>query len=52
MGQPRRINEYLYEDKPDGTFARIAAGADADVIVCGHTHRPYEKTVGRHLVHQ
>ena len=45
-GSPRRINEYLYEDKPDATFARIGAAADADVIVCGHTHRPYEKTVG------
>jgi putative phosphoesterase len=44
-GSPRRMNEYLYEDKPDATFARIAAGADADVIVCGHTHRPYDKTV-------
>ena len=44
-GSPRRINEYLYEDKPEATFARIAAGADADVIVCGHTHRPYVKTV-------
>lgn len=44
-GSPRRINEYLYEDKPDATFARIAAGADADVIVFGHTHRPYDKTV-------
>ena len=44
-GSPRKINEYLYEDKPDSTFARIAAGADADVIVFGHTHRPYEKTV-------
>jgi len=44
-GSPRRINEYLYEDKPDSTFARIAAGAEADVIVCGHTHRPYDKTV-------
>jgi putative phosphoesterase len=44
-GSPRRINEYLYEDKPDQTFARIAAGANADVIVCGHTHRPYHKTV-------
>jgi putative phosphoesterase len=44
-GSPRRINEYLYEDKPDATFARIAAAADADVIVCGHTHRPYDKTV-------
>jgi diadenosine tetraphosphatase ApaH/serine/threonine PP2A family protein phosphatase len=39
------MNEYLYEDKPDATFARIAAGADADVILCGHTHRPYDKTV-------
>jgi putative phosphoesterase len=46
-GSPRKINEYLYEDKPDATFARIAAGADADVIVCGHTHKPYDKTVGR-----
>jgi putative phosphoesterase len=45
-GSPRRINEYLYEDKPDATFARIAAGAAADVIVCGHTHRPYDKRVG------
>lgn len=44
-GSPRRINEYLFEDKPDATFARIAADADADVIVCGHTHRPYDKTV-------
>ena len=44
-GSPRRINEYLYEDKPDSTFARIAAAADADVIVCGHTHKPYEKSV-------
>jgi putative phosphoesterase len=45
-GSPRKMNEYLYEDKPDETFARIAADADADVIVCGHTHRPYDKTVG------
>ena len=48
-GSPRRINEYLYDDKPDVTFARIADGADADVIVCGHTHQPYTKQVGRTL---
>jgi diadenosine tetraphosphatase ApaH/serine/threonine PP2A family protein phosphatase len=46
-GSPRRINEYLYDDKPDATFARIAAGADADVIVCRHTHRPYDKSIER-----
>lgn len=45
-GSPRRMNEYLFEDKPDSTFARIAAGADADVIVCGHTHKPYTKRIG------
>jgi predicted phosphodiesterase len=45
-GSPRKMNEYLYEDKPDSTFARIAADADAAVIVCGHTHRPYDKKVG------
>jgi predicted phosphodiesterase len=44
-GSPRRINEYPYEDKRDATFARIAAGAGAGVIACGHTHRPYVKTV-------
>jgi len=44
-GSPRKINEYLYEDKPDATFARIAAMAKADVIVCGHTHKAYDKTV-------
>jgi putative phosphoesterase len=44
-GSPRRMNEYLYEDRAEATFARIAAGAAADVIVCGHTHRPYGKTV-------
>ena len=44
-GSPRRSNEYLYEDRAESSFARIAAGADADVIVCGHTHRPYDKTV-------
>ena len=48
-GSPRRMNEYLFEDKPDATFARIAAGADADVIVCGHTHKPYTKKIGESL---
>jgi putative phosphoesterase len=44
-GSPRKINEYLYEDKPDATFARIAECAHADIIVCGHTHKPYDKSV-------
>lgn len=48
-GSPRKMYEYLFEDKPESTFERIAAGADADVIICGHTHRPYTKQIGETL---
>lgn len=44
-GSPRRINEYLFDDRPASTFQRIAESADADVIACGHTHKPYLKEV-------
>ena len=40
-GSPRKVNEYLFEDKPGRTFERIAAGADCDVLVFGHTHQPW-----------
>ena len=40
-GSPRKVNEYLFEDKPAKTFERIAAGSDCDVLVFGHTHNPW-----------
>jgi putative phosphoesterase len=40
-GSPRKVNEYLFEDKPAKTFERIAANADCDVLVFGHTHMPW-----------
>jgi putative phosphoesterase len=40
-GSPRKVNEYLFEDKPARTFERIAALADCDVLVFGHTHQPW-----------
>jgi putative phosphoesterase len=40
-GSPRKVNEYLFEDKPARTFERIAGGADCDVLVFGHTHKPW-----------
>ncbi len=40
-GSPRKVNEYLFEEKPARTFERIAAGADCDVLVFGHTHQPW-----------
>jgi predicted phosphodiesterase len=45
-GSPRKINEYLFEDRPDSSFQRLAAGSDADIIVFGHTHKSYAKRVG------
>ena len=42
---PERLNEYLFEDTPEARFREIAAGAEADVVVFGHTHRPYVKVV-------
>lgn len=44
-GSPRRINEYLFEDRPLASFQRLAASSQADIIVFGHTHRPYTKLV-------
>jgi putative phosphoesterase len=45
-GSPRKVNEYLFEDKPQKTFERIAAGADCDVLVFGHTHQPWIHAYG------
>jgi putative phosphoesterase len=43
-GSPRKVNEYLFEDKPARTFERIAHGAECDVLVFGHTHQPWIHT--------
>jgi putative phosphoesterase len=45
-GSPRKVNEYLFENKPAHTFERIAAGADCDVLVFGHTHQPWVREYG------
>ena len=44
-GSPRKMNEYLFEDRPLSSFERLAASSGADVIVFGHTHKPYAKQV-------
>ena len=44
-GSPRKINEYLFEDRPLSSFQRLAASSNADIIVYGHTHKPYTKLV-------
>jgi diadenosine tetraphosphatase ApaH/serine/threonine PP2A family protein phosphatase len=51
-GSPRKINEYLFADRSDATLERLLDMADADVLVCGHTHIPYHRILpsGRHVV--
>lgn len=51
-GSPRRVNEYLYEDRPAASLERLLDLAKADVLVCGHTHKPYHRVLpsGRHVV--
>ena len=44
-GSPRKINEYLFEDRPDASFQRLAASSRADVLLFGHTHQPYTKSI-------
>jgi putative phosphoesterase len=45
-GSPRKVNEYMFADKPARTFERIAAGADCHVLVFGHTHQPWVAEYG------
>jgi diadenosine tetraphosphatase ApaH/serine/threonine PP2A family protein phosphatase len=51
-GSPRKINEYLYADRPDASLERLLDLAEVDVLVCGHTHLPYHRVLpsGRQVV--
>jgi len=44
-GSPRRINEYLYEDRPEASLRRMLESLNIDALVCGHTHKPYHRVV-------
>ena len=43
-GSPRRINEYLFEDRAEKSMVRILEQADAHIMCFGHTHKPYHRT--------
>ncbi|MBI5859117.1 MAG: metallophosphoesterase family protein [Sphingobacteriales bacterium] len=56
-GSPRRINEYLFEDREEKSLWRIMEQADADIMCFGHTHQPYHRILpsqpiaGQHYRH-
>jgi putative phosphoesterase len=40
---PSKNNLYWYEDRPEKFFREMAVKVDADVMIYGHTHKPYRK---------
>ena len=42
-GSPRKINEYLFEDRDEKSLVRIMHDAGADIMCFGHTHKPYHR---------
>jgi putative phosphoesterase len=44
-GSPRRINEYLFEDRDEASLLRIMKDAHADILCFGHTHKPYHRII-------
>ena len=45
-GSPRKINEYLFEDRDEKSLLRIMETAEADIMCFGHTHKPYHRIIG------
>ena len=48
-GSPRKINEYLFEDRDEKSLLRIMHDADADIMCFGHTHKPYHRILNENV---
>ncbi len=44
-GSPRKVNQYLFEDFPERSMLRMMDEAHADVMLFGHTHKPYHNVI-------
>jgi putative phosphoesterase len=51
-GSPRKINEYLFEDREEKSLLRIMEQADADIMCFGHTHKPYHRVLNSGSIEQ
>jgi putative phosphoesterase len=45
-GSPRKVNEYLFDDKPASLYERLAAAEEDRALVFGHTHKPWVREYG------
>jgi putative phosphoesterase len=48
-GSPRKVNEYLFEDKPARLYERLATAERDPVLIFGHTHKPWVRAYGEVL---
>src|SRR5689334_512626 len=44
-GSPRRINEYLFEDREEKSMLRIMEQSNCDILCFGHTHKPFHRVL-------
>lgn len=42
---PHKNNLYWHEDRPEKFFLEMADKTDADLLIYGHTHKPYRKDI-------
>ena len=50
-GSPDDPDEFLFADTPDNRFAELAQAHAQAIIVCGHSHTPFWKSIGdRHFI--
>ena len=49
-GSPRKINEYLFEDRDEKSLLRIMEQSNADIMCFGHTHKPYHRVLPVEIV--
>lgn len=42
-GSPRKINEYLFEERDEKSMLRLLETSNADLMFFGHTHKPYHR---------
>ncbi len=46
---PKKNNLYWFEDRPEKFFREMAEKGDAEVMIYGHTHKPYRKDFGNKI---
>lgn len=46
---PKKNNLYWYEDRPEKFFHEMTEKTDADILIYGHTHKPYWKSFGNKI---